>query len=322
MKKCISLFLCFCLLFSFGAAAFAIPLSSGDDALRGEFKGANGDGLDYRYFAPALKEGVKYPLVIWLHGVASGDYPGDQVDSYEFCRWASDEFQARSADGGMYLLCPRCAGGWDLTTPATLKRCVDSFIAARKDSVDTNRIYIAGFSVGATMVLKVTSSYPDFFAAAIPICAVIQDGTQLSAISKMAVWLFANDQDGFVSANTAATRNSFNALKNNAPEKSRIRFTHVSKAVTSSGGSVSNQHYMWRAFTNDLFMDDGSPYAYATTEDGTGATVQFRYPDGVISWLTRQTKETQKPAAARKSFFQQIAEFFRKIAAFFSKLFQ
>ena len=321
MKKCLSVLLCACLLFGLGASAFAIPLSSGDDALRGQFVGANGDGLDYRFFAPALKEGVKYPMMIWLHGVASGNYPGDQVDTYEFCRWASDEFQARAVDGGIYLFCPRCPGGWDLTTPATLKGCIDGFIAAHKDSIDTNRIYISGFSVGATMVLKTAAAYPDFFAGAVPICAVIQDSSQLKAISKMAVWFFANDQDGFVSANTASTRASFNTVKSNAPDKSRIRFTHVTRAVTSSGGGVSQQHYMWRTFTNDMFMDDGSSYAYATTEDGTGAKISFTYPDGIISWMTRQSKQTQSPAGSQKNFLQKIAEFFQKIVAFFSKLF-
>ena len=321
MKKCLSLLLCACLLFGLGATAFAIPLASGDDALRGQFQSGSGGGLDYQYFAPALKDGVKYPVMIWLHGVASGNYAGDQVDTYEFCRWASDEFQARAVDGGIYLFCPRCAGGWDLTTPAALKSCIDSFVAAHKDSIDTNRIYISGFSVGATMVLKEASAYPDFFAGAVPICAVIQDSSQLKAISKMAVWFFANDQDGFVSANTASTRASFNTVKSNAPDKSRIRFTHVTRAVTSSGGGVSQQHYMWRTFTNDMFMDDGSSYAYATTEDGTGATITFTYPDGIISWMTRQSKETQSSADPQKTFFQKLADFFRSIINFFSKLF-
>ena len=67
-------------------------------------------------------------------------------------------------------------------------------------------------------------------------------------------------------------------------------------------------------------MDDGSSYAYATTEDGTGATISFTYPDGIISWVTRQSKETQTPAGSQKNFLQQILEFFQKIIAFFNNL--
>ena len=314
MKKIIAILLCVCM------AAFS--LAAGDDALRAQFQSGSGGGLDYRYFAPAAEEGKRYPLVVWLHGVASGDYDGDQIDSYEFCRWASDEFQARFAEaGGAYLFAPRCPGGWDLTTPATLKACIASFVSGFEGSVDADRIYLAGFSVGATMVLKTASAYPSFFAAAVPICAVIQDAAQIRALRSMAVWFFANDKDTFLSANTAATRASFNTLKGVSPEPARVRFTHVSKAVTPTGDAIGTQHYIWRCFTNDMFMADGSQYAYSTTEDGAGATVSFTSPNGIISWLSQQSKQNQEQTEGRKNLFQRIADFFRKIISFFSNLF-
>ena len=306
----------------FSVCAYAVPLSAGQDALKAAFKGGSGGGLDYRYFAPAAEEGKKYPLVIWLHGIGSGNYAGDQIDSYDICNWVSDEYQARFANaGGAFLLAPRCAGGWDLTTPAALKSCIDSFVAQFDGSVDRNRIYLTGFSVGATMVLKTASLYPNFFAAAVPISAVVQDPSQVKALSHMAVWFFANEQDGYVSANAASTRGSFNTLKGVAADRSRIRFTAVSKAVTPSGATVGTQHYMWRIFTNDMFMEDGSPYAFSTTVDGNDAAVGFTYPDGIISWLSQQSKQEQGQSAARKNIFQQIAELFRKLISFFSNLF-
>ena len=322
MKKIIAILMCVCLLVaSLCVGALAVPLSSGADALKAEFHGGSGGGLDYRYFAPAAESGKKYPLVIWLHGVASGNYAGDQIDSYDIYKWVSDEYQARFADaGGAYLLAPRCAGGWDLTTTSALKSCIDSFVA-RFDNIDTDRIYLTGFSVGATMVLKTASAYPNFFAAAVPISAVVQDASQVKALSSMAVWFFANEQDTYVSANVASTRNSFNTLKDVAENKSRVRFTAVSKAVTPSGAAVGTQHYMWRIFTNDMFMADGAQYAYSTTVDGTGATISFTYPNGIISWLSQQSKQHQGQSAGRQNIFQQIAELFRKIIAFFNNLF-
>lgn len=324
MKKLLALLLCACICVgALGVSAFAIPLASGTDALRAEFKPGSGGGLDYRYFAPVAESGVKYPLVIWLHGIASGNYEGDQIDSYDFCKWVSDEFQSRFVDaGGAYVLAPRCAGGWDFTTPAALKNCIDSFIARFPDSVDTDRIYLIGFSVGAGMVLKTASRYPDFFAAAVPISAVLQDAAQIKALKNMAVWFFANELDGYISANVASTRNSFKTLQSVAVDKSRIRFTAVSKAVTPSGENVDTQHYMWRILTNDMFMDDHSQYAFSTTVDGTDATVRFTYPDGIISWLSRQVRQEQDQTETQKTFFQQLFEFFRRIIAFFSNLFQ
>lgn len=323
MKKLLALLLCACLCAAaLGVGAYAVPLDSGTDALKAEFKGGSGGGLDYRYFAPAAEEGKKYPLVIWLHGVASGNYAGDQIDSYDICKWVSDEFQARFANaGGAYVFAPRCPGGWDLASTATLKSCIDSFIA-RFDDIDTKRIYLIGFSVGATMVLKTASRYPDFFAAAVPISAVVQENSQVKALKNMAVWFFANERDGYVSANVAATGNSFNQLKTVAADKSRVRFTAVSKAVTPSGAEVATQHYMWRIVTNDMFMDDGSQYAFSTTRDGTGETIRFTYPDGVIHWLSLQSKQEQAPSEPKASFLQKILAFFRAIAAFFGNLFK
>ncbi|MBQ6067623.1 MAG: hypothetical protein IJK89_12485 [Clostridia bacterium] len=323
MKKLISVLLCVCMLsFCLYAGAYAVPIAAGDDALRAEFQGGSGGGLDYRYFAPPAEEGKRYPLVVWLHGIGSGNYAGDQIDSYDVCKWDCDEFQARFADaGGAYLFAPRCAGGWDLTTPAALKACIDSFISGHAGSVDTNRIYLTGFSVGATMVLKTASAYPNFFAAAVPISAVVQDASQVKALSGMAVWFFANEQDTYVSANVAATRSSFNTLSSVAADKSKVRFTAVSKAVTPSGATVGTQHYMWRIFTNDMFMADGSQYAYSTTVDGTGATISFSSPNGIISWLSQQSKQTQPTSAPGKSFLEKIADFFRMIINFFANLF-
>ena len=322
MKKLIALLLCACLCAAFASPVFAAPLSAGQDALRAEFRSGDDGGLDYRYFAPSGADGAPYPLVVWLHGIASGNYEGDQIDSYDFCNWASDEFQARfEGAGGAFLLAPRCPGGWELTTPAALKSCVDAFIARFPGQIDQNRIYLCGFSVGATMVLKTASRYPGFFAAAVPISAVVQDAGQVKALKNTAVWFFANEKDAYVGANAASTQKSFDTLRAVAADRSRIRFTSVSKAVTPSGADVSPQHYMWRIFTNDMFMDDRTPYAFSSTVDGNGAAVAFTYPDGVIRWLSRQTVQAAD-GAARTGFFSRLAALFQKIIGFFKNLFQ
>ena len=87
MKKLIAVMLCACLCAAaFCVSVYAVPLASGTDALRAEFKGGSGDGLDYRYYAPQTEPDRKYPLVIWLHGIASGNYDGNQIDSYDICK--------------------------------------------------------------------------------------------------------------------------------------------------------------------------------------------------------------------------------------------
>ena len=296
----------------------AFSCSAADNSLIEKFKSGQGGGLDYMYFAPE-SDGC-YPLVIWLHGIASGSYNGEQVEAYDFYNWASDEYQSRFANAGhAYLLCPLAAGTWDTTSVETLKKCIDSFIARFDGKIDTSRIYITGFSLGASMVIREAAAYPSFFAACVPISSIVRSTDSLNSLKNMAVWFFANEKDTYITANSAAVAASFETLKNITTDKSKIRFTSVSKSVTPDGSDVSVQHYMWRIFTNDMFMADNSQYKYSNTEDGFGNTVTFTYPDGIISWLSQQTNsvaETEKTGLIAK-----ILAFFERIRLFFVNLF-
>lgn len=316
MKKSVAVFLAvLTLLMSLCLAAGAVSVSDGDDALRAQFASGSGGGLDYRYFAPAAADDMKYPLVIFLHGINSGYYDGDQLDSYDFCKWASDEYQSRFYEShGAFLFCPRASGTWDTTPDGTLMNCIKSFVSKYSAKIDTDKIYITGFSAGATKTINMAGAYPDYFAAAVPISAVAQVAGNISNMKNMSVWFFANERDTYVSANRAATEKSFNSLKSVAADKSAIRFTWVSSAVDQFGNTVGTQHYMWRTFTNDMFMADGSPYANATTVDGNGKTVSFRFPDGVIDWLSRQTKYAAP--TVKLTFWQRLIAFFKKLFGF------
>lgn len=320
-SRFISVLLCIVMVLGiFSFSVNAVSVSEGDAALRAQFGSGSGGGLTYKYFAPELKEGVKYPVVVWLHGIASGNYDGDQLDSYDLCKWASDEYQARFVNaGGAFILCPRSSGTWDLTATAAVKNCVEAFVSRYEGYVDRNRIYLMGFSIGASMTIKTASDYPGYFAAAVPVSAV--DQTAAAGLNGLAVWLFANEKDTYISANAAATRSTFNKLASAASDKSRIRFTAVSQAVDAYGGGVGMQHYMWRTLTNDMFMADGSEYAYASTVDGTGKTVHFTYPDGVINWLSQQTKATQKTPEKGESLWEKIVAFFKAFMNALAKLF-
>lgn len=321
MKRILSVLLCVFLFFGvFAFAAGAIPVAAGDDALRAQFGSGSGGGLTYKYFAPDLSDGVKYPVVVWLHGIASGNYEGDQLDSYDLCKWASDEYQARFENaGGAFILCPRASGTWDLTTTAAVKNCVEDFISRFEGQADRNRIYLMGFSIGASMTIKTAADYPDYFAAAVPVSAV--DQTAASGLSNMAVWFFANEKDSYVSANAAATRSTFRSLSDKVKDKTKIRFTWVSQAVDAYGNGVGMQHYMWRTLTNDMFMADGSEYAFSATVDGAGNTIRFFYPDGAISWLSQQSKNGQEKAEKGSTLWDRIVLFFRLLRDFFVNLF-
>ena len=322
-KKLFSLIISLILLLStVTVCVTAEPLSAGDDALRAEFQKSSGGGLEYCYYAPENLDGTKYPLFVFLHGIASGSYNGDQVDSYDLCKWASDEYQSRFYNaGGCWILCPKALGTWDLTSVETVRSCIDSFVDTHSGSIDKSRIYISGFSLGASMCIKVAAAYPELFAACLPISPLEHTDSSMEALSNMLVWFFACDKDIYPTATTLAVRTAFNSLKNSASDKSKVLFTHVSTACYEDGSAVDVQHYMWRTLTNDMFTSDGSTWPKAVTEDGNGNIVDFTYPDGIIARISKVTNETNVDTAGKITFMSKIRAFFQKIIDFFRSLF-
>ncbi|MBQ7689495.1 MAG: alpha/beta fold hydrolase [Clostridia bacterium] len=320
MKKITAVLLCFLFLFAIAPGAGAVSLEDGGDALQAIFQKGSAAGLDYRYFEPELREGQTYPLVIFLHGIASGNSEGQQLRHYDFYKWASDEFQARFSDaGGAYLFFPRAPGGWEMITTGTLKKCIDSFLSAHADRIDKTRIYLIGFSVGASMTIHMVADYPQLFAAAVPISAVTQASGEIDKMAQTAVWFFANEKDIYAGATASATKKSFDRLRKKTENEDSVRFTRVTQALYPDYSKVSNQHYMWRAVSNDMFMDDRQPYGTSTTYNGAGEELTLTYPYGVISWLSAQTQQNE--AKNSQSFFEKLAAFFRSIFSWLANLF-
>lgn len=324
MKKTISLLLSLMIIFSCFALSFtanAELLSVGNDVLDARFLDGKCPGeLDYVYYKPAEKEGTKYPLVIWLHGAKSGDKPRAQLDWYRFSNWASDEYQARFKNaGGAYLLAPRSskdvAHNWYETIHSDLKATIDYFISLH-DDIDTSRIYISGYSTGGSMTWHMVTHYPDFFAAAMPIASLYNPTiSELSKLSNTSIWIFSCDKDFYTSARTEVAKKSVNTLKEITNRPSGIRHTAFTEAIWESNrkqDAIDKEHYIWGAVTNDMFMDTGEQFYYSRTYDGTGETITFQRPDGIISWLSLQTNEKNGEDFTR-SFFQKIMDFFKDI---------
>lgn len=335
MKRIISLALSAVLLVScFCIPASAISLTRGKTRLREQFlDGVASNGMDYVYFTPEKvvkgKAGsTRYPLVVWLHGQSSGDTPRAQIENYRFCNWASDEYQARFANaGGAYLLLPRSNASdnsWSNSMCGTLKAVIDEYISQNAEHIDASRIYIAGYSAGGSMVWNMLEKYPAFFAAGIPICSISQPtGSGMDLLTDVSVWLFCCDQDYYPTARTSMAVLTYNYLSNRTMRARGVRMTNVTEAIwsneTVSGGEKA-QHYIWGTVTNDMHMNNGDPYWFATTRDAAGRTISFEDEnEGVISWLSTQKRtSTSQPDTETKSFFEKLWD---KIIELLRKLF-
>lgn len=330
MKKIVSVFLCAIILMSFTLTSFTASaelLSVSNDVLNSWFLDGECPGeLDYVYYEPHTKDGVKYPLMIWLHGAKSGDKPRAQLDWYRFSNWASDEYQSRFANaGGAFLLAPRSSksidNNWYDSTCSSLKATIDYFISLYSDKIDTSRIYISGYSTGGSMVWNMVTKYPDFFAAAMPIAAISNpSASELSNLSNTSIWMFNCDKDFYTSARTSMAEVSFDYLKSITNRPEGVRLTAFTEAIWSSNvkqDAFDKEHYIWGAVTNDMFMDTNEEFYYSRTYDAAGNKITFEHPNGIISWLSLQTnKKTADDYSP--SFFNRIIEFIRQL---FNKIF-
>ncbi|WP_426503134.1 prolyl oligopeptidase family serine peptidase [Dactylosporangium sp. McL0621] len=139
----------------------------------------SGSGMQYRLFSAP---GAARPLIVWLHGGGEGaSLPDNYYDNETTLRanrgalgFATPE--AQRIFNGAHVVVPQSTSYWledgDRFAPL-IREIVDD--VARRYAVDRRRIYVAGCSNGGYMSLKMTTVYPDTFAASVPICGVVTD---------------------------------------------------------------------------------------------------------------------------------------------------
>lgn len=168
--------------------------------------------LGYGYYTPEA-EG-KLPLVIWLHGAGEGGtdptvaYTGNKVVAL-----SSPQVQ-KKLGGAAWVLAPQCPTVWmddgkerlghsnRSIYVKSLKACIDAFVAEHEDGIDRERILIGGCSNGGFMTMRMIFDYPDFFAAAYPVCEVFfsENITEdmLKRILHLPIWFVHSKGDELV----------------------------------------------------------------------------------------------------------------------------
>ncbi|MCI3245772.1 alpha/beta hydrolase-fold protein [Streptomyces spinosisporus] len=131
---------------------------------------ATGQTLKYNLFVPKdYNPRKKYPLVLFMHdaSVVNVATQGPLVQGLGAVCWASDEDQAKHE---AFVLAPEYGSVVvdDTYVPSSLFDATANLVEAvtRKYSIDSNRRYTTGQSMGAMMSLGLNIKYPDLFAAA------------------------------------------------------------------------------------------------------------------------------------------------------------
>ena len=242
----------------------------------GVFKGEKFE-LNYASYEPE-SDGAKHPLVIWLHGAGEGgNDPRLNTLGNEVTALYSDEFQ--EVMGGAYVLAPQCptfwmqydeAGNWSDNTGVDsiyltdLKALIDDYVA-NHENIDADRIIIGGCSNGGYMTMDMIMNYPDFFAAAYPICEAYADAgitdEQIAAIKDLPTWFVYAKNDTTVDPTMfeEPTLARLNAVGANV-------HTSVFEDVQDLSGTYKGQdgnayqymgHWSWIYFFNNQCEDGG-----------------------------------------------------------------
>ena len=155
-------------------------------------------GLPYRLFVPDRNNGMRYPLVIFLHGADA--YGDDNVTPLEIhdigtC-FSRDEWQKKHP---CYIAAPQIKAGGHWAHPVDDNNVclMINELCSEFTDIDRERIYIYGYSAGGVGVLGLLKTHPEIFAAAVSICgATNQDN--LDNLAEVPLWLAHAEDDEIV----------------------------------------------------------------------------------------------------------------------------
>lgn len=157
-----------------------------------------GKTMKYNLFTPKnLDPAKKYPLVLFI---ADASTPGEDAtrpltQGYGALVWATAESQAKNP---CYVLVPQFSGvavndAYEHTDEVDIAvRLLNN--VAENNSVDTNRLYTTGQSMGGMISMYYNVAYPDLFAASIFVDCHWDNGTFDSLVKHKFVYFIAGDE--------------------------------------------------------------------------------------------------------------------------------
>lgn len=274
-----------------------------------QYKADRFEGLPYRLLAPAEYDSTKkYPLILSLHG--AGGVGNDNLSSLRHwdAIFVDPAWRKRYP---CFVVVPQSPSSWQITgeeipnlseeriadysefwqkqierrrerlkqwaTYPNRKGSLSTAIElveklAKEYSVDTDRIYVLGHSMGGFGSWNAIWARPDFFAAAIPTAGGIMPWKDWSRFAKVPVWTFHGAADPVVSVQF--TREIFAKMEK---LKGNTKFTEL-KGVPHS----ASRH----------------AFCYTGDDPDKGYTTHYASPmcdrtEDVWQWLFRQKRQSR-----------------------------
>lgn len=249
------------------------------------------DGIEFSYadYKPE-SDGEKHPLIIWLHGGGEGGTDATiPLSANKSIALASENVQQYF--GGAYVLVPQALTKWmegfdglrDGTSiyAVGLMELIESYVEANPD-VDADRIYVGGCSNGGYMTMVLMRDYPDYFAAAYPVCEGLAD----TLITEDDINIYKDQNIWFVAASTDTT---LPPLTYTVPTYTRLMEAGAENVHFTLFSNVEDKTGLYRQENDTPHEYDGHwswTYVYndQVTANIDGTTV------GLFEWMAAQSK--------------------------------
>lgn len=267
--------------------------------------------VKYRLFVPKNYDPAKkYPFIVTMHGVGEkGNDNTSQVDLEDLAStWIADKIQTENP---VFVMGPQCPSDlfWGGAATQTVHKIIDSL--KREFSLDTNRLYAVGLSMGARGVFNLLEERPGYFAAAVA-CAGAGNNSAAALIARTPLWAFHAAGDGVV--DVSGTRTMVDAIA-----KTGITFVRFVSDCWRNSPTLTTYSDAIRGGTDPITMvaknpdgisydslkravEGGANYLYSEVKGGdhrTGWMVAFYHPL-VPKWLFSKSKKL--PATEVVSF--------------------
>lgn len=196
----------------------------------------SGYEMDYYLYVPDLAT-EDMPLLIFLHGIG-------EVGSLKNIEQNPIMETAWDIYGSKYpflILAPNTnIESWtNKTVASTLKDLIDSVIEDYK--IDADRIYITGFSLGATGVYNMIKEYGDFFNGAVIISAPAPEDVDPSTCIAVPLRTFAGSTESECDIPMQTLADKINELGGDAKHTTLVGFDHNQVPY----GAFTESLYKW-----------------------------------------------------------------------------
>ncbi len=128
-----------------------------------------------------------WPLIIYLHGKSACGNNLAKVRRYGLPFYLDRDMKVEAV-----VAAPQCPMGKNWVTDNWFITFLDDI--KKKYSIDENRIYLTGMSLGGFGTFSLTIKYPDIFAAVSPFCGGGQPQT-VAPMKDVPTWVFHGDRD-------------------------------------------------------------------------------------------------------------------------------